>query len=107
MVSCFMVSFCVSNDLSGIVSEITHVARVSLTVSPRGAFDKNNIIVKGLPGLASGTSVAFSWTRRIQFGALVVFRKQENMSSWSSLSIGRSPTCIQHSVLWLFVIVFF
>ena len=40
MVSCFMVSFCVSNDLSGIVSEITLVAKVSHTVSPRGAFAK-------------------------------------------------------------------
>ncbi len=89
MVSCFMVSFCVSNDLSGIVSEITYVAKVSLTVSPRGAFDKNNIIVKGLSGLGSGTSLAFSWTRRVHCSAPVVLRKQDNVSSWSSWSIGR------------------
>ena len=40
MVSCFMVWFCVSNELSGMVSETTLVAKVSVTVSPRGAFDK-------------------------------------------------------------------
>ena len=38
--SCFMVCFCVSYDLSGMVSEFIFVAKVSVTVSPRGAFDK-------------------------------------------------------------------
>ena len=40
MVSCFMVCFCVSYDLSGMVSEFILVAKVSVTVWPRGAFDK-------------------------------------------------------------------